>query len=54
MIGLFMKPRKVRNIPKQIPYHRNGKDSLIGYIREFERLNNLKHCPILIGKKVYD
>lgn len=46
-----MKPR--RNIPDHIPYDRNGKDSLIKYIREFEKLNNLARCPIRIGEKVY-
>lgn len=42
-----------RNFPRSIPYDRNGKDSLIKYVREFEKLNALKPTPIRIGGKVY-
>jgi len=48
-----MKSRQVRNLPTSIPYDRNGKDSLIKYIREFEMLNGLKRVAIKIGNKVY-
>lgn len=40
--------------PNYVPYDKDGKDSMIKYIREFEKENALKRCPVKIGEKTYD
>lgn len=38
-------------IPRYIPYNRDGKDDILKYIREFDKLNALKSVDYKLGEK---
>ena len=38
-------------VPKCIPYDRDGKNDVLKYIREFDKLNSLKFVDYKLGEK---